>query len=185
VNGVRRPARWVAGSVGVLVIGLSVLLATQVGNDPRADAKTSHLAGRDAPRFTVRTLDGEELTAADLAGKATIVNFWNTWCVPCREEAPALARFYERHADDPDFLMVGIVRDDTRAEVERWVRARGEAWTIAFDPGGNAALAFGTRGQPETFAISPDGLVVGYQFGPATVQDLETLLAAARGRVAS
>jgi hypothetical protein len=49
------------------------------------------------------------------------------------------------------------------------------------DPGGDAALAFGTRGQPETFAISPDGLIVGYQFGPSSVDDLDTLLAAARG----
>ena len=179
----RHPARWVAVGVAVFLVALVVVFATQVGGDPREDARRSALAGRDVPEFRVRALDGTRLTQADLAGRTTIVNFWNTWCIPCREEAPALQKFFARHADDPTFQMIGIVRDDTRRAVERWVENRGDAWTIAMDPDGNAALAFGTRGQPETFAVSPDGLVVGYQFGPASVEDLETLLLAARGRV--
>lgn len=177
----RHRVRFVALAVGLVVVGLSVVLASQVGSDPRAEATRSQLAGREVPEFSVETLDGVTVTDNDLAGKATIVNFWNTWCIPCREEHPALQQFHARHADDPDFVMLGIVRDDTRAAVERWVRTKGVGWTVAMDPGGKAALAFGTRGQPETFAISPDGLVVGYQFGPSTVEDLETLLAAARG----
>ena len=177
----KHPARWIAlGVVGVLV-AFSVVLASQVGNDPRKDATTSHLAGRPAPKFTVETLDGETLTSADLAGKAVIVNFWNSWCYPCRQEHPALTQFYARHADDPDVALVGIVRDDTKAATERWVEKHGDDWTIATDPGAKAALAFGTRGQPETFAISPDGVIVGYQFGPSSVADLETMLRAARG----
>jgi hypothetical protein len=73
------------------------------------------------------------------------------------------------------------VRDDTKAATERWINKHGDDWTIATDPGGKAALAFATRGQPETFAISPDGVIVGYQFGPSSVDDLEQLLSAARG----
>ena len=177
----KHPARWIAGGVAVVLVLLAVVLGTQIGNDPRADANKSQLAGKDAPKFTVKTLDGTTLTKSDLAGKATIVNFWNTWCIPCREEADDLQRFYAKHAGDADFQMIGIVRDDNRKSVEQWVRNRGDEWSIAMDPGGNAALAFGTRGQPETFAISPDGLIVGYQFGPSSVEDLDTLLAAARG----
>lgn len=177
----RHPARWIAGGVAVVLVALAVVFASQIGSDPRADANKSQLAGKDVPKFRVTTLDGTTLTRADLAGKATIVNFWNTWCPPCREEAPALQEFYAKHADDPDFQMIGIVRDDSRAQVERWVKNRGDGWMIAMDPGGDAALAFGTRGQPETFAISPDGLIVGYQFGAASVADLDTLLSAARG----
>lgn len=177
----KHPARWIAGGAAVVLVALAVVLATQVGSDPRSDASKSHLAGKDVPEFRVTTLDGQEVTQADLAGKAVIVNFWNTWCIPCRQEAPALERFYADHAADDDFVMLGIVRDDSRSAVEKWVDNRGDDWTIAMDPGGNAALAFGTRGQPETFAISPDGLVVAYQLGPASVADLETMLSAARG----
>jgi cytochrome c biogenesis protein CcmG/thiol:disulfide interchange protein DsbE len=179
---VKHPARWIALSVAVVLVAFSVVLATQVGNDPRKDAKRSHLNGRAAPKFTVETLDGETLTSRDLAGKAVIVNFWNSWCYPCRQEHPALTQFYARHADDPDFALVGILRDDTKAAAERWVKKHGDDWTIATDPGSKTALAFATRGQPETFAISPDGVIVGYQYGPSSVDDLETLLDAARGR---
>jgi cytochrome c biogenesis protein CcmG/thiol:disulfide interchange protein DsbE len=179
---VKHPARWIALGVVVVLVAFSVVLATQVGNDPRKDAKTSHLAGKAAPKFTVQTLDGEKLSSRDLAGKAVIVNFWNSWCYPCRQEHPELTQFYARHNDDPDFALVGIVRDDTKAATERWVKKNGDDWTIATDPGGKAALAFATRGQPETFAISPDGVVVGYQFGPSSADDLEQLLNAARGR---
>ena len=177
----KHPARWIALAVAVVLVGFSVVLASQVGNDPRKDTKTSHLAGQAAPNFTVETLDGETLSTRDLAGKAVIVNFWNTWCIPCQQEHPELTKFYARHNDDSDFALVGIVRDDTKAATERWVKKHGDDWTIATDPGGKAALAFATRGQPETFAISPDGVIVGYQLGPSSVNDLETLLRAARG----
>src|SRR5262245_12857809 len=177
----KHPARWIALSVVVVLVGFSVVLATQVGNDPRSDAKRSHLAGKAAPEFTVETLDGEKLSSRDLEGKAVIVNFWNTWCIPCQQEHPELTKFYANHNDDSDFVLVGIVRDDTKAATERWVTKHGDDWTIATDPGGKAALAFATRGQPETFAISPDGVIVGYQFGPSSVSDLEQLLRVARG----
>jgi cytochrome c biogenesis protein CcmG/thiol:disulfide interchange protein DsbE len=178
---VKHVARWTALAVAVVVIVLAVVLATQVGNDPTAASKKSELAGKTIPKFAVTTLDGRNVTAADLRGKATIVNFWNTWCIPCRQEHPALTQFYVKHKDDPDFMMVGIVRDDTKSAVEKWQNDRGDAWTIATDRAGQAALAFGTRGQPETFAISPDGVIVGYQYGPASVGDLDAMLAAARG----
>jgi cytochrome c biogenesis protein CcmG/thiol:disulfide interchange protein DsbE len=178
---VKHPARWIALAVGVVLVAFAVVLATQVGNDPRKDAKESHLSGHAVPKFAVETLDGETLTSRDLAGKAVIVNFWNSWCPPCQQEHPALTEFYARHNDDQNFALVGIVRDDTKAATERWIKKHGDDWTIATDPGGKAALAFATRGQPETFAISPDGVIVGYQFGPSSVDDLEQLLSAARG----
>ena len=128
------------------------------------------------------TLDGTPLPIRKLAGRAVIVNFWNTWCVPCRREVPALETFWARHSGDDDVVFVGIVRDDTEAAVRDWVDKRRWDWTIAFDPGERAALAFGTTGQPETFAIAADGLVVGRRIGEASVDDLERLLAMARGQ---
>jgi cytochrome c biogenesis protein CcmG, thiol:disulfide interchange protein DsbE len=177
----RHRARWIALAAGAVVTVLAVVLATQVGTDPRADANKSHLLGQNAPAVDLPTLDGGRIRSSDLAGKVVIVNFWNSWCIPCREEHPALKQFYARHAADPNVVLLGIVRDDTKAAAQRWVEAKGDDWTIATDPGGKASLAFGTRGQPETFAVSPDGLVMGYQFGPSSVEDLEQLLSAARG----
>lgn len=179
----RQTTRWIALGVAVIVAAVAVVLATQVGGDPRADATKSQLVGEVVPDFTVTTLDGRTISTADLAGKAVIVNFWNTWCVPCQEELPALREFAAAHADDPDFELLGIVRDDTKTAVQAYQPAKTIDWTVVTDPGSRAALAFGTRGQPETFAITPDGLVAGAQIGPSTRADLETLLDAARGRL--
>jgi cytochrome c biogenesis protein CcmG/thiol:disulfide interchange protein DsbE len=177
----RHPIRWIALGVAVVVVTVGIVLATQVGDDPRAEATRSQLVGDAAPKFTVRSLDGTSLSRADLRGRAVIVNFWNTWCAPCRAELPDLQRFWARHRDDPDVAFVGIVRDDPERAVRDYVAAEGIDWTIAMDPSAQAALDFGTRGQPETFAISPDGLIAGAQIGPSSLEDLETLLAAARG----
>ncbi len=123
----------------------------------RQDAKQSHLVGKAAPAFDLPNLAGGHVTLADIAGKAAIVNFWNTWCIPCQQEAPALKQFYAAHADDSDFAMVGIVRErrDERP-CAAYVRKNGVDWTIALDPEDQAALDFATRGQPETYAISPE-----------------------------
>jgi cytochrome c biogenesis protein CcmG, thiol:disulfide interchange protein DsbE len=175
-------ARWIALSAGAVVTVIAVVLATQVGTDPRADANKSHLLGENAPAFDLPALDGSRVRSSDLAGKVVIVNFWNSWCIPCLQEHPALVEFYRRHAGDPSFAMVGIVRDDTDSAIRRYVEDEGVPYTVAFDPGGRAALDFGTRGQPETYAISPDGVIMGTQFGPSDVAGLEKLYGAARGQ---
>ncbi len=173
-------ARWVALAVAAAIAVLSVILALSVGNDPLADTRTSRLVGKPAPSFDLPTLGGPHIRSADLVGKSVIVNFWNSWCIPCRQEHPALVEFYRRHANDTDFTMIGIVRDDTKAAIKNYVRVEGVSYVVAFDPGSNAALDFGTRGQPETYAISPSGTIVASQYGPSTVANLENMLSAAR-----
>jgi cytochrome c biogenesis protein CcmG/thiol:disulfide interchange protein DsbE len=177
---VRHPARAVAIAVGVVVVVLSVALATQVGGDPQAETRTTRLLDEPVPEFSVETLDGTFLRHSDLTGKVVIVNFWNTWCIPCIDELPALKEFYARHAGDQDFAMLGIVRDDTERAVRAYVGAQRIEWTIGLDPDSNAALAFGVRGQPETFAIAGDGTIVAFNYSEASLRDLETMLEGAR-----
>lgn len=176
----KHPARIAALAVALVVVVFGVVLAVNVGSDPNQDAKQSNLVGKAAPAFDLPNLAGGRVTLADIAGKSAIVNFWNHWCIPCQQEAPALEAFYARHQSDPDFAMVGIVRDDTTGDVRAYVKKRGIAWTIALDPESVAALDFGTRGQPETYAISPSGVVAAAKYGPMSSQELETFLAAAR-----
>lgn len=177
----RRPWRWVAVAFAAGVAVLAVVLALTVSSDPHAEANTSRLVGKTAPAFSLRALDGTPITSESLAGKTVIVNFWNTWCIPCRQELPALKRWYASVKDRVDVVFLGIVREDDERSVREYVRAEGMHWLIAFDPGGRAALGFGTRGQPETYAIGPDGVIAGSIYGPVTPQILDRMVARAQG----
>ncbi len=174
------PRRALAAVAVVGVLAASALAAGRLGQD--TGYRATPLLGRLVPDASVTTLDGDTLALRDLAGRAVIVNFWNTWCVPCQREVPALETFWARHSGDPDVVFVGVVRDDTEAAVRDFVTERRWDWDIVLDPGERTALAFGTTGQPETFAIAPDGLVVGRRVGEASVEDFERLLAMARGQ---
>lgn len=176
----KHPARIAALAVAVVVVVFGVVLALNVGSDPQEDAKQSHLVGETVPDFDLPNLAGGRVTLADVAGKSAIVNFWNSWCLPCRDEEPLLRKFYAQHRDDPDFAMIGIVRDDETDDVTAYVRDNGVEWTIALDPGSVAALDFATRGQPETYAISPSGVVAAAKLGPMLPGELERFLAFAR-----
>lgn len=179
---IRRPAHPVrlailAASVALALAG--AVLAAGLGRSSVFDPVA--VLGRPAPADVLPALKGGRIDLADLRGKAVLVNFWNTWCQPCQEEAPALAGFTARHAGDPSFVMVGVVHDDTADAVSRWVGTHDIGWRVALDPGNRAALDFGTTGQPETYAISPNGVIVGKRAGPASVDDLERLLTLAQG----
>ena len=176
----KHPARLAAVGVAVVVVVFGVVLALNVGGDPQEDAKQSHLVGKAVPSFDLPNLAGGRVKLADIAGKSAIVNFWNTWCAPCIEEEPRLKQFYEDHKDDPDFVMIGIVRRDETGDVRAYVKDHGVDYTVALDPGNVAALDFGTRGQPETYAISPSGVVAAAKMGPMSSKELELFLAAAR-----
>lgn len=177
----RPPRRRIAVALsGAVVVALLALFLSQLNLNPTYSAIA--LVGRPAPTFDLPSATSGRVQSVALTGKAVIINFWNTWCPPCVQEAPAVARFYAAHATDTDFAMVGIVRDDATSAVRRWVKTRGVGWLVAMDPGETAAVDFGTTGQPETYAVSPEGFVVAKQLGAASTADLEHLLALARGQ---
>jgi cytochrome c biogenesis protein CcmG/thiol:disulfide interchange protein DsbE len=162
----------VAGGMAVAV------LVAALGNNPAFDPIA--VLGRPAPQVQLAALDGGTFDLTALRGKAVLVNFWNSWCGPCRQEAPSIAAFNALHRDDPDYVMIGIVRDDTREAVAKWTAKHDLGWRVVFDRDDRAALDFGTTGQPETYAVSPSGVIVAKRSGPAKPADLERLLELAR-----
>ncbi len=176
MTSVRHPFRWIALAVGVAVAAFAVVLAVNVSTDPRSDFNTSRLLGKPAPPFSLTDLSGKKVTSADLAGKTVIVNFWNSWCAPCRDELPALQQWYSTHRDDRDVVLVGIPRDDTSGAIRSAARDNHMDWAVANDRGAESAtLDYATRGQPETFAISPNGVVIASVIGPVRVRDLDRM----------
>jgi thiol-disulfide isomerase/thioredoxin len=172
----RHTTRWVALGVGVVLVALGVVLATQ----HRSEASVPRLVQEHeaAPDFDTTTLDGAALSSDDLRGKTYLVNVWNTWCLPCKQEEPALRAFYERHESEPDFAMVGLVRDDEEGNVRAFVEDGRVTWPVVFDD--RLLTRFGTTGQPESYVISPEGIAVCGRIGATTLDELETWLSTAR-----
>lgn len=165
-------------AIALIIIGGALWIQTRMPGSAARGA-TAQL-GDNAPRFDLPTPTGERIRYDDLLGSVVVVNFWNSWCIPCKQEEPALREFYRRHQSEADFVMIGIVRDDSGDAAAKAAEDRNYRWIIAFDPGEKAALDFGTRGQPETYVIDRNGVIVATQYGPASVSDLETMLERAR-----
>lgn len=164
----------IAGSI--VALPLVGLLVMSLGRDPHK--VDSPLIGKPAPDFKLRPLGGgPTVTLQSLRGRPIVVNFWATWCVPCFQEHPVLqqgARMMQREAS-----FLGVIYEDEEAKVASFLRQRGSAYPTLMDDGGDAAVAYGVYGVPETFFISPDGIIVDKYVGPLDAGSLQALVAKA------
>lgn len=175
-----RLAAIIAAGLALPLAGLIVVLATRAPATTRiAD---SPLVGQPAPTVSTATLDGGSFRLSDFAGQWVLVNFFATWCVPCRQEHPELIRFHERHRRVGDASVVGVIYDDSADAVRRFRRREGGAWPMLIDRGGRIALEFGVSGVPESFLVNPAGIIVAKIVGGVRAGELDRLLAEARGR---
>jgi len=174
----QHPVRLVALALGLGLVAFGVVLAVQHRNEPSVPRLVQQHA--DAPAFNMTTLDGKPLSSASLRGKTYVVNFFNSWCIPCQQEAPALKAFYDEHKNDPDFAMVGVVHDDDASTMRAYVRAEQVGYPVGLDPNGVTASNYGTTGQPETYVIRPDGVAACGRLGASSLAELDAWLQAAR-----
>jgi cytochrome c biogenesis protein CcmG/thiol:disulfide interchange protein DsbE len=174
----RHRVRWIAAAVGAVLLAFGVVLAVQHRSEPSIPRLVQEHAS--APVFKLDGLDGKAISSEKLKGKTYVVNFFNSWCLPCQQEEPALKAFYDEHKGEADFAMVGIIIDDDAATMRDYVRGNGIAWPVGVDPNGGASLSFGTTGQPETYVIAPDGVAVCGNLGASTQAELDVWLQAAR-----
>jgi len=175
-----RPTRrgFLIGSVITANVLVAALLAFGLTRDPGVVG--SPLIGRPAPEFVLRTLDGSRIIAlSDLRGQVVVVNFWASWCAACREEHPNLLAAWNRYRDH-GVVLVGIDYQDTTVAAMSFMREMGGDWPVVSDPASQTALAYGVYGVPETFFISPAGLVVDKKVGASSYQlltdEIERLL---------
>lgn len=112
-----------------------------------------------APDFSVKDLNGKEVRLSTLKGKVVMVNFWATWCPPCKEEIPSLMKLNKSMEGKP-FQMLAISIDDGGKEiVERYFRVSGNSLPAYLDTDGNVSRLYGTTGVPETFIVDRNGLI--------------------------
>ena len=168
-----------------MLIALAALLAVVVLVPTRAPAATGLAPGQQAPGVELATADGTALSLARLKGNVVLVDFWASWCGPCASAFPVIEDLFQEYRTR-GFEVVAINLDEKRRDADRFLAERPHAMTVAFDPQGKSAKAFGLEGMPTSYLIGRDGKVrfvhVGYT--QKTVEDyrreIDQLLAESR-----
>jgi peroxiredoxin len=112
-----------------------------------------------APDFELVTLDGTTARLSDLRGKVVLLNFWATWCPPCKAEMPDQEALYREYGPSQDFLVVGINYEEDAPPVGAFIRERGLTFPVWLDRKGEVAAKLGVRGLPVSFIIDREGLI--------------------------
>jgi cytochrome c biogenesis protein CcmG, thiol:disulfide interchange protein DsbE len=142
-------------ALGLVVLLFALLVWSLVIDDGDALAK-----GSDAPDFTLERLDEEgELTLSSLRGKAIVLNFWASWCIPCKEEAPVLEALW-RENRERGLVVLGLDAKDFRRDALDFAERFELTFPLVFDGPGDTVSPYGVTGFPETFVIDREGKVV-------------------------
>ena len=118
----------------------------------------------EAPDFTLKNLEGSEISRKDFEGKVVFLNFWASWCGPCRDEMPSMERLWQRFKED-DFVILAIDLRESRGEVVSFMKEYGLTFPVLLDSKGEVGSMFGVRAIPTTYLLDSKGEVVGGAIG--------------------
>jgi cytochrome c biogenesis protein CcmG, thiol:disulfide interchange protein DsbE len=177
---------WKFWAVMAFIAGLSAMFIYGFGHDPKL--VPSPLVEHAAPGFAVTELNtGAPLSLEALKGTPFVLNFFASWCVACRDEAPLLEAAYQRWGQDPQrFRVIGIAIQDTPAAARAFAKRFGKTYYLALDnDAGDISLNYGLYGVPETFFVDAKGIIRHKNIGALTPEVLEAWipkLIASRGK---
>ena len=126
--------------------------------------------------FSVYTDAGEKVSLIDMRGKPTVVNFFASWCGPCKMEMPHFEEAYKTYGDTVNFMMVNLCAygNDTKENAKALVAEGGWTFPVYFDTEGEAVMAYNVRSMPTTIFVSADGELVQKRIGMLTKEQLQS-----------
>lgn len=143
------------------------------------EEKTFPQIGSFAPSFTLKTLEGEEVALEDYRGKIVILNFWGSWCPPCREEMPYLEAFYEEEDRYNAYLLtVNIMQEEDVSPdvIQGFVTQNGYTFPVLLDEGSKVAQNYRVYAIPQTFILDENGRLLYIKYGPFAENELQEVL---------
>lgn len=162
-------------------VGVIVLSAWQAAREtPAADGRSLPASadlsvGSLAPDFTLASLDGGEIGLADLRGQVAVLNFWATWCAPCRLEMPALQSRAEKFHGRLRVLAINF--DEPEEDVRAFVDELGLTFDVLLDPGAQVQSLYRIRGYPTSYFVDEEGVIRAIHIGLLTEGQLDGYLA--------
>lgn len=155
--------RWVQTLIFLLVIGLLAFFA--IGLRARGEAQPS---SGPAPDFKITSMDGQStLKLADLKGKVVVINFWASWCQPCRDEAVFLQKMWMMYKDR-GVVFIGVDYVDTESAAREYIKQYNITYFSGTDLGSEISQKYRIKGVPETYFVGKDGNLYGNSLGPIT-----------------
>jgi cytochrome c biogenesis protein CcmG, thiol:disulfide interchange protein DsbE len=168
-----RRHRLVSGVIALCVVASVAAFAwASAGSGSGSGSPAAPAADPAAPAFSLPVLghSGQQISLSDYAGKPLIVNFFASWCPPCQQETPLLARFYR--AEHGKVALVGLDENDVVANALKFTRAKGVNYPVGWDPQLTAAYAYGVGGLPQTFFLNAKHRIVEHLYGAVTQAEL-------------
>lgn len=156
--------------------------ATHGGSRPGAveNSKVGTEVGNLAPDFNLTNIDGEKVSLSSFRGRPVMLNFWATWCPPCREEMPTMQKFFEERGREIKVLAVNLTSTEkSTEEVQRFLTANGYTFPVLLDKG-DTVQQYLVRFIPTTYFIDEKGVIREKYTGPMTGQMMEAGLAKAK-----
>lgn len=162
----------ILGGLGTLIwMGMK----TAADNRIPSSAPALMQEGESATNFSLAALGGGDIALADYEGQVVVMNFWATWCPPCRAEMPGLNRFYETHKDE-GLVVLAINGQENEATVRPFIEANNFTFPVLLDLQGSVARQYTTRSFPTTFIIDRNGIIQHVQVGEISERQLDTII---------
>ncbi|HVP20809.1 MAG TPA: redoxin domain-containing protein [Anaerolineaceae bacterium] len=150
-------------------VGLGFLVLISGNDTVKPPATGSHLQD-----FTLKDLNNNEIKLSGLRGKPVLINFWATWCVPCKSEMPLLEQYYLKLKDKIAFY--GIDQQETTNVIMPYLKENGITFPTLLDETGEVTRKYFIQGFPTTYFVDGDGILRAIQIGPLTVAQINTNL---------
>lgn len=150
----------------LVMVGAAAFLSYKSNQQPGQEPVKAVVEGQVAPDFQLEDTEGNQVTLSDLRGKVVFVNFWATWCPPCKEEMPSMESLNEALPAD-DFVMLAInVEENGRSVVPEFLKKTPYNFPILYDDKGVVQKRYGVYKFPESFIVNKEGIVVQKVIGP-------------------
>lgn len=160
--------------LAILISLFTVFLATGLSNRTSATGRSGEqLIGEKSPDFLAAVIDGDSVSLSNYLGSPIVLNFWASWCPPCRDETPHFEKIWRLYRQK-DVVLLGINVQDTLADADEYIKEFDVTFTNAIDKDGKIMVDYGVTGLPVTFFIDRDGIIIGRWVGSIGESNLKS-----------